>query len=53
MRFPCPQISSEGTDAAGPKDKCQLYFNIAHSWTLYHTKLLVLAQARQWLSATE
>ena len=28
-------------------------FHLSHTWRTYYVKLLVLAQARRWLSATE
>ena len=47
VHFVSPQSSTETGSAK------QIHFNQTHYWTTYYVKLLVLAQARRWLSATE
>ena len=48
-------FSPSSDDAGGAQQSASTrqYVNLSHTWRTYYIKLLVLAQARRWLSATE
>jgi len=52
IRFATVQPSTDAISAQQPGDGFTT-FGHTHDWRTYYTKLLVLAQARRWLSATE
>ena len=52
MAFVCSQSTADagGADKSGDR---RAQVSHSHTWRTYYVKLLVLAQARRWLSATE
>lgn len=52
IRFATVQPSTDASSAQQSGDGCTR-FHHTHDWRTYYIKLLVLAQARRWLSATE
>ena len=52
VTFTVPNSPDEATSAQERKE-ARAFYDHSHEWRKYYVKLLVLTQARRWLSATE
>ena len=52
VSFTVPNAPDQATSAQEQKDD-RVKYDHSHEWRKYYVKLLVLAQARRWLSSTE